>query len=148
MGRRHRALADSVAHLLSGVVAPPAASDPVALDLWREMAVAAVDSHEIVRSGSVLEGTAALVFKLVLARHDCLLGVSDGLRARVEAHDVVDRMVRVTKMLRGALVSALLRRIRSDLVALFLFNASVFARGTAPRALGLDAATRLPGALR
>ena len=112
------------------------------------MALAAVDSHEIVRGESILFETARLSFKLVLAHYDCHQGISDGMRARVEAHDVVDRMVRVTKMLRGALVSALMRRSRKEMIALFLFNSSVFVRGRAPRALGLDAATRLPGELR
>jgi hypothetical protein len=148
MARRHRALGDSLAHLMSGLAPPPALSSPEALEIWRDMALAAIDSHEIARADTVLHGAATLVLKMILARHDCHLGASDGLRARVEAHDVVDRMVRVTKMLRGALVSALLRRVARDLVALFLFNASVFAHGRAPRALGLDGSTRLPGALR
>jgi Fe-S-cluster containining protein len=148
MARRHRALGDSLAHLMSGQTTPPAECPPEALEIWREMALAAVDSHEIARADTILHGAATLVLKMVLARHDCRLGVSDGLRARVEAHDVVDRMVRVTKMLRGALVSALMRQVARDLVALFLFNASVFAHRRAPRALGLDGSTRLPGALR
>ena len=116
--------------------------------LSNKVEVSALDSHEIARGEAILYETARLVFKLVLSHHDCHQGVSDGMRARVDAHDVVDRMVRVTKMLRGALVSALMRRSRKEMIALFLFNSSVFVRGRAPRALGLDVATRLPGELR
>ena len=148
MGRRHRALAEAIQHLLSGQAAPPAVTTPEALQVWKDMALAALDSHEIARGESILFETSRLVFKLVLSHHDCHQGVSDGMRARVDAQDVVDRMVRVTKMLRGALVSALMRRSRKEMIALFLFNSSVFVRGRAPRALGLDVATRLPGELR
>jgi len=148
MGRRHLALSDAVHHLFSGQETPRALTTPEAFEIWREMALAAVDGHEIAQGDSILFETGKLVLKLVLAHHDCHLGVSDGMRARVDDHDVVDRMVRVTKMLRGALVSALLRRSRKEVVALFLFNTSVFVRGQAPRALGLEAATRLPGELR
>ena len=148
MGRRHLALSDTVHHLFSGQGAPPALMTPTAFEIWRDMALAAVDTHEIAQGDSILFETSKLVFKLILARHDCYLGVSDDMRARVDDQDVVDRMVRVTKMLRGALVSALLRRSRKEMVALFLFNTSVFVRGQAPRALGLEAATRLPGELR
>jgi len=148
MARRHHALAEAIHHLLSGQAAPPAMTTPEALQIWKDMALAAIDSHEIARGEAILYETARLVFKLVLSHHDCHQGVSDGMRARVDAHDVVDRMVRVTKMLRGALVSALMRRSRREMIALFLFNSSVFVRGRAPRALGLDVATRLPGELR
>lgn len=148
MGRRHLALSDVVHHLFSGQGAPPGSTTPAAFEIWRDMALAAVDSHEIVQGDSILFETAKLVFKLVIAHHDCHLSVSDSMRARVDDNDVVDRMVPVTKMLRGALVSALLRRSRKEVVALFLFNTSVFVRGQAPRALGLEAVTRLPGELR
>ena len=148
MARRHQALSVSVQRLLSGQTAPPAATTPEAFEIWRDMALAAVDSHEIARGDSILYETARVVLKLVLAHHDCYVGISDGMRARVDDNDVVDRMVRVTKMLRGAVVCALMRRSRKELVALFLFNSSVFVRGQAPRALGLEAATRLPGELR
>lgn len=148
MGRRHLALSEAVHHLFSGQGAPPALTTEAAFEVWRDMALAAVDQHQIVQGDSILFETAKLAFKLILARHDCHWGVSDGMRARVDDQDVVDRMVRVTKMLRGALVSALLRRSRKEMVALFLFNTSVFVRGQAPRALGLEGATRLPGELR
>ena len=148
MGRRHSALSDAICGLLSGQTPPPVATTPEAFQIWREMALAAIDSHEIVRGESILFETARLNFKLILARHDCHQGISDGMRAQVDSHDVVDRMVRVTKMLRGALVSALMRQARRELVALFLFNSSVFVHGQAPRALGIDAKTRLPGELR
>lgn len=111
------------------------------LRVWKDVVMAALYAHEPVRRSDLLTGLSLLILRVIAGRQLAALTARDAMRVRTSEQDVVDSMVLLTKMLRGAAVEAILRPLRVQFVELFVLNASVFTRGTAPQAV----AGRLPG---
>ncbi len=106
-----------------------------AVAIWRDLAVASVQSHEPARRGDLALGLATLSLKLMLGPTLAGLSAQTALRGRVHEQEVVDAMVLVTKLLRGSAFERLLAGARRDLVAVFVCDAATLALGEAPRPL-------------
>lgn len=143
---RHERLAWALRSLLGGERLDDITSGPGELEIWRDMAVAALWAHEPARRHHVLGGMAQLVGRVLIGRQLSRLLARTSLRARASGQDAVDTMVLLTKMLRGTAVATLLRGSQRELVTVLLFGGAVFARGAAPPAIGDEPSSRLPGA--
>ena len=119
--------------LFSGRTVEDLERAPEELDLWRDLALASLASHEPARRDMLLFGVAQLVLRLLAGRLLAALLAQTSLRARTSAQDVVDSMVLLTKIPRGSAFSSVLAGLRRELCELLVDNAEVFARGTAPR---------------
>ncbi len=106
-----------------------------ALEIWRDLALASVQSHEPARKGDLVLGLATLVMKLVLGPMLAGLSAQSALRGRVHEQEVVDAMVLVTKLPRGSAFERLLAAQRRDLVTVFLCDAPTLVLGESPRPL-------------
>jgi len=103
------------------------------LEIWRDMALAALHGHEVVRRATLEHGIAMLALRLLAGRLLAGLLATTSLRGRTSEQDVVDAMVLVTKVPRGTAFARLFLAQQSPLADLFVDNVEVFARGDAPR---------------
>jgi len=104
-----------------------------ALDIWRDLALASVQSHEPARKGDLVLGIAVLVLKLVTGPMLAGLAAQTALRGRVHEQEVVDAMVLVTKLPRGSAFERLFAGLRRDLATIFLCDVATLVLGESPR---------------
>ncbi len=101
------------------------------LTVWREMVLASIYSHEPVRRGGLLRGTATLAWRLITGRLLAGLTAESSMRARTEEQDVGDAMVLVSKLPRGTAYERLIASLGDTWTNVMLFNALAVS-GTAP----------------
>jgi len=115
------------------------ADDPLRFEheheLWQDMARAALQAHDPVRRGGLVQGTATLVLRLMTGHLFAGVLATTALRGRISEQDATDALVLVTKMWRGTALELLLGSVAKDLAHVFFWSGDVLAVGAAPRPL-------------